>query len=180
MTDLQTIHDYLRMYAPELGQRILETYPPLHRPGDGCPPYPSSSLRRKSNVCSKPATFARRAAAATTPSFFYLPVSVSAPGRWLLSSSMTSTGEPAKSSFAARGCFTTGCPCLRMWRGINVLPAPRSSGPPNAPGIHLHEGATPWLCRPLGKFFTELCGVSPSRGCLLHRRRPRPRVPTKI
>lgn len=25
-----------------------------------------------------------------------------------------STGEPAKSSFGARGCFTTGCPSLRM------------------------------------------------------------------
>ena len=34
MAILQTIQDYLRMYAPELGQRIVEMYPALHTPAD--------------------------------------------------------------------------------------------------------------------------------------------------
>jgi hypothetical protein len=46
MTNLQTIHDYLRMYAPELGQRILGTYPPLHRPGDPVSHAMKTLLRR--------------------------------------------------------------------------------------------------------------------------------------
>ena len=65
-------------------------------------------------MCSVPATAEPRLAAATTPFFFCLPVSVFVLARSLLSSSMTSTGEPAKSSFGARGCFRIGCPCLWM------------------------------------------------------------------
>jgi Phage integrase, N-terminal SAM-like domain len=80
-----------------------------------CPLCLSTWFRRKSNVCSRPATAAQRSVAATMPSFFCLPVWVFAPGKWLLSNSRTSTGELAKSLFGARGCFTNGCPCLPMW-----------------------------------------------------------------
>ena|SRR5215472_2101859 len=40
--------------------------------------------------------------------------------------------------------LTWGC-----GQGLGVLPAPRSSGLSNASSLRLHEGATPWLCRPL-------------------------------
>ncbi|MGO9519352.1 MAG: helicase-related protein [Candidatus Korobacteraceae bacterium] len=46
MDAVQTIQDYLRMYAPELGQRILEMYPPLHRLNDSVSPAMKRLLRR--------------------------------------------------------------------------------------------------------------------------------------
>ncbi len=110
---------------------------------------PKYLTRRKSNGCSKPATVARRPAAATTPSFFCLPVSAFGPGKWWRSSSTTSTGEPEKSSFEARVVSRPDAPACGCGRGPGVLPASRSPCLPNAPGVRLHEGATPWLCWPL-------------------------------
>ena len=46
MTNLQTIQDYLRISAPELGQRILETYPPLQGPDDPVSRAMKTLLRR--------------------------------------------------------------------------------------------------------------------------------------
>ena len=46
MAAVQTIQDYLRMYAPEMGQRILEMYPPLHRLSDSVSPSMKTLLRR--------------------------------------------------------------------------------------------------------------------------------------
>lgn len=45
MAQLNTLYDYLRAYAPELGRRIVETYPPLHAPGDPVAPELSKLLR---------------------------------------------------------------------------------------------------------------------------------------
>ena len=46
MAALATIFDYLREFAPDLGQRITEAYQPLHKPGDPLSPL-LSKLRRK-------------------------------------------------------------------------------------------------------------------------------------
>jgi hypothetical protein len=78
-------------------------------------PYRNTSRQRKSDVLLQPATAERRPAAATTPFFSCWPVLVFAPVRSSLSSSMTSIGEPARLSFEAKDCFTTGCPYLAMW-----------------------------------------------------------------
>src|SRR5438874_4939106 len=48
------------------------------------------------------------------PLFFCSPVLVFAPGKWSLSSSKTSIGGLAKSSFEARECFSIACPSLQM------------------------------------------------------------------
>lgn len=44
--DIDSIAAYLRAWAPELGQRILETYPPLHGFGDAPSPLIDQLLRR--------------------------------------------------------------------------------------------------------------------------------------
>ena len=38
--------DYLRTFSSELGERILETYPALHKPGDPASPQMSTLLRK--------------------------------------------------------------------------------------------------------------------------------------
>jgi hypothetical protein len=65
-------------------------------------------------VCSVAATVKRRLAAATTRSFFCSRAWASVLGKSLLSNFMTSTGGPARSSFAVRGRCTTGGRCLWM------------------------------------------------------------------
>ena len=42
----QTIRDYLRMFAKETGERILETFSPLQKPGDPVSPRMTTLLRR--------------------------------------------------------------------------------------------------------------------------------------
>ena len=42
---METIYDYLRLHASELGQRILESYPALHQVGDEYSPWISRLLR---------------------------------------------------------------------------------------------------------------------------------------
>jgi hypothetical protein len=42
----QTIENYLRAFAPELGDRILQTFPALHKPGDPVSPRMKTLLRR--------------------------------------------------------------------------------------------------------------------------------------
>lgn len=44
--DLDSISSYLRAWAPELGQRILQTYPPLHGFDDGASPFVGQLLRK--------------------------------------------------------------------------------------------------------------------------------------
>lgn len=39
---LRTISEYLKHYAEELGDRVMEQFPPLHKPGDA----PSPLLRK--------------------------------------------------------------------------------------------------------------------------------------
>jgi superfamily II DNA or RNA helicase len=46
MQNLETIHDYLRQYSYELGERILASYPALHGAGDEPSPLLSHMLRR--------------------------------------------------------------------------------------------------------------------------------------
>jgi hypothetical protein len=46
----QTIQDYLRMYARELGQRIVEMYPALHTPADPVSPRMKTLLRQPYRV----------------------------------------------------------------------------------------------------------------------------------
>jgi len=43
---MQTLYDYLRIHAKELGRRIVETYPPLHAPTDASAPEMSQLLRK--------------------------------------------------------------------------------------------------------------------------------------
>ena len=42
----QTIENYLRAFAPELGERILQTFPALHNPGDPVSPRMKTLLRK--------------------------------------------------------------------------------------------------------------------------------------
>ena len=42
----QTIENYLRAFAPELGEQILQTFPALHNPGDPVSPRMKTLLRR--------------------------------------------------------------------------------------------------------------------------------------
>ena len=44
--EMTTLYDYLREFAPELGRRIVETYPPLHAPSDAPAPELGQLLRR--------------------------------------------------------------------------------------------------------------------------------------
>jgi RecG-like helicase len=41
-----TLCDYLRKFSSELGERILETYPALHKPGDPVSPRMNTLLRK--------------------------------------------------------------------------------------------------------------------------------------
>jgi hypothetical protein len=36
--EMETLYDYLRINGRQLGRRIVETYPPLHAPGDPSAP----------------------------------------------------------------------------------------------------------------------------------------------
>jgi hypothetical protein len=42
----ESIHDYLRMFAGELGERILQTYPAMHSAHDVVSPRIATLLRR--------------------------------------------------------------------------------------------------------------------------------------
>jgi len=42
----ETIHDYLRACAPELGERIIQMHPALHKPGDPVSPRMKTLLRK--------------------------------------------------------------------------------------------------------------------------------------
>jgi hypothetical protein len=46
VASLENIHDYLRQNATELGERILSSYPALHRPEDLPSPLLDDLLRR--------------------------------------------------------------------------------------------------------------------------------------
>jgi hypothetical protein len=46
MTVPESIHDYLSMFAGELGERILQTYPALHSAHDPVSPRLATLLRR--------------------------------------------------------------------------------------------------------------------------------------
>ena len=45
MQNLETIHDYLRCHSDEIGERILSSYPSLHRPDEAPSPLVSRMLR---------------------------------------------------------------------------------------------------------------------------------------
>ena len=45
-----TIENYLRQFAPELGERIVETYPALHTPDDPVSPRMNTLLRKPYRV----------------------------------------------------------------------------------------------------------------------------------
>ena len=51
--EMQTLYDYLRIYARELGRRIVETYPPLHALND--PPAPELSRLLRKPLPARPA-----------------------------------------------------------------------------------------------------------------------------
>lgn len=44
--DIDSISSYLRAWAPELGERIVQTYPPLHGFDDGASPLVGQLLRK--------------------------------------------------------------------------------------------------------------------------------------
>jgi hypothetical protein len=46
MSDLKPIGDYLRAFAAESGERIIKTYPALHKPEDPVSPEMNTLLRR--------------------------------------------------------------------------------------------------------------------------------------
>jgi superfamily II DNA or RNA helicase len=50
MPNLHTIQDYLRAFAPELGERIVQTHPALHTPDDPVSPRMCTLLRRPYRV----------------------------------------------------------------------------------------------------------------------------------
>src|ERR1700758_4079305 len=39
MPEIRTIYDYMRRYPAPMGKRILESFPPLHAPGDAVSPF---------------------------------------------------------------------------------------------------------------------------------------------
>ena len=46
----ETIQDYLRRFSKQMGERIIETYPCLHTPGDPISPLMQTLLRRPYRV----------------------------------------------------------------------------------------------------------------------------------
>ena len=44
--EMETLYDYLRINGRQLGRRIVETYPPLHAPGDPSAPELSRLMRK--------------------------------------------------------------------------------------------------------------------------------------
>src|SRR5215469_6005984 len=39
MPEIQTISDYLKHFAAEIGERVVEQFPALHKPGDSSSPF---------------------------------------------------------------------------------------------------------------------------------------------